>query len=469
MESKKLGIVVPYRDRYVHLQIFKNHVKEFLESKNFNYELIVIEQDDAKNFNRGKLLNIGFTYAKKLKCDYVVFHDVDMIPVEVDYSYADFPIHLATNFISDDNTDRIIFDDYFGGVTLFPTSDFEKINGYSNEYWGWGFEDDDLLFRCVRKNVPLGIKEIRNVGGNTAALKFNGHNSYVKTRARIDVQNKPLTIFTSFYPDHLTLNPETLDDKFTIFSIPELNLSLNYNSYKRYNLEVNNYEDNFTYINSEIKENYKTNLTAVLNPEKRTAKLYQDGILIDSKEYIPQEIDYSFFNIYIGNFKDKNFFIGLVNSVAIFNKDLTEEEILDISTNEHFGLTQNFKNYNSSEHLVVYYDAKFIKNYRLINLGQSRESGEINGCEIVPYDFEKIIHKPVPFRRKSTFKLLPHEENGYVNGCWKDITTRYNQLRFHNEVTKGYRDTSTDGLSNLHFTEHSHTRVKNQTHVVVGI
>ena len=29
----------------------------------------------------------------------------------------------------------------------FTGEQFEKTNGYSNEYWGWGGEDDDLFMR----------------------------------------------------------------------------------------------------------------------------------------------------------------------------------------------------------------------------------------------------------------------------------------------------------------------------------
>ena len=121
-----------------------------------DFEIIVVEQSDDKPFNRGKLLNVGFLEAKRLECNYVVFHDVDMLPVDVDYSYSDIPIHLATNFISPpEEKERVLFDTYFGGVTMFPIDVFEDIDGYSNKYWGWGYEDDDLLYRCIKKGVNL--------------------------------------------------------------------------------------------------------------------------------------------------------------------------------------------------------------------------------------------------------------------------------------------------------------------------
>jgi glycosyltransferase involved in cell wall biosynthesis len=84
--SHKLGVIVPYRLRKVHLDIFVDKITEHLNNQNIDFEIIVVNQDNAKQFNRGMLLNIGYLYAKKLKCDYLVFHDVDMIPSDVDYS-----------------------------------------------------------------------------------------------------------------------------------------------------------------------------------------------------------------------------------------------------------------------------------------------------------------------------------------------------------------------------------------------
>jgi predicted glycosyltransferase involved in capsule biosynthesis len=150
--DKKLGVIVPFRNRYEQIGIFMERIQEYLYEKGIPFELIIVKQDDAKLFNRGMLLNIGFKEALKLECDYVVFHDIDMLPIDVDYSYSDHPVHLATNF---KDKKRELFDTYFGGVTLFPINEFRRINGYSNKYWGWGYEDDDLLLRCVKKNIEF--------------------------------------------------------------------------------------------------------------------------------------------------------------------------------------------------------------------------------------------------------------------------------------------------------------------------
>ena len=129
MTKSKIGIVVPYRNRREHLNHFIPSITSTLKKQNINYEVIIVEQADDKPFNRGKLLNIGVQRAKKLKCTYVALHDVDMLPQKVDYDIVDRPTHLATKFISDHKEKRVIFDGYFGGVTLFPIMDYYKING----------------------------------------------------------------------------------------------------------------------------------------------------------------------------------------------------------------------------------------------------------------------------------------------------------------------------------------------------
>jgi len=131
MDRHKLGIIIPYRRRVEQIDFFVKYMTNYLKDKNIRYEIIVIDQDDAKQFNRGILLNIGYVYAKKLKCDYIVFHDVDMIPIDVDYSYSDIPLHLATDFFTVENEKKsVIFEEYLGGVTMFTIYVVEKINGY---------------------------------------------------------------------------------------------------------------------------------------------------------------------------------------------------------------------------------------------------------------------------------------------------------------------------------------------------
>ena len=159
MSNHKLAIVVPYRDRREHLDIFLPHIQSFLKDKNIDYKIFVIEQSDDKPFNYGKLCNSAFHLLKD-EYDYFCFHDVDMLPSsdKADYSYKQYPTHLATRVQVHENT--LPYLQYLGGVLIIPKEDFILVNGYSNEYYGWGYADLDLLFRMEKAGVKLDSEYI---------------------------------------------------------------------------------------------------------------------------------------------------------------------------------------------------------------------------------------------------------------------------------------------------------------------
>ena len=148
--EEKLSIIIPYRDREEHLKIFLDVLPNKINVT--NYDIVIVEQGNNKPFNRAKLLNIGFDFKKDVS-DYFCFHDVDMIPEEVDYSYVTKPTHGFTG-VKHLNY-KLSANSNYGGVNFFNKEDFIKINGYSNEFWGWGGEDNDLLFRVKSKGFHL--------------------------------------------------------------------------------------------------------------------------------------------------------------------------------------------------------------------------------------------------------------------------------------------------------------------------
>lgn len=90
---KKFAVIVPFRDnkfqnRSGQLKKFVPEMTKFLNNgidrlglkDKREFIIIVVEQsDDGRKFNRGQLLNIGFNLAKGCGCDYVIFHDVDLL------------------------------------------------------------------------------------------------------------------------------------------------------------------------------------------------------------------------------------------------------------------------------------------------------------------------------------------------------------------------------------------------------
>jgi hypothetical protein len=428
----KLGVIIPYRNRYEHLAEFKTHIVEYLNKKNIQYELIIVQQDDARLFNRGMLLNIGFKEATKLKCDYVVFHDVDMLPIDVDYSYSDTPIHLAT--------DTIPFESYFGGITLFPSESFEKINGFSNLYWGWGFEDDDLRYRCIKNDVPF-----QNIIGDTFANEklpiFNGVDAYA-TIPNIINYNRSFKIELDINLDRVIYDVNKQFDIFPILSIKGYDLKLFYNSFNRFYLQLFDKKGNYYDVNSDIVTTSKNKILIEYNKKENVITFVLNDIanVIKLSDYI-----YNYSNtadIIIGTDDAKeNFFKGTINEFVLEQNDET---------------LIHYKNYGIDE-------------YKFTDISGNRNTGEFFNVYLDYFKPFVNHYSYIPFRRNSKLFKLEHDDCGFNDGRWRDDNSRWNQLRYNNEVQLGYHDDIADGLSTLKFQLYGKTKGNKITHLNVGI
>ena len=442
----KLAIIVPYRERSEQLEKFTSYIKQYLDNRKYDYYIIIVDQQDTKSFNRGKLLNIGFKEAVRKRCDYVVFHDVDMLPQKVDYTYSDIPLHLAT--------DDLPFEQYFGGITLFPVHEFERINGFSNKYWGWGFEDDDLRYRCLVNNVKLNtINTSVNVPPRTD-LKLNGNDANIELLNPINIKDS-FSILLDFIPEKNFYDHKKEEDKFTIFSIPGYDFSISYTSFNRYKLEYFDSKKQYHQIYSDIQNirNLPTKIYVTYNKNKKEISFYINNKLVNKAE--APNIFYPYNDeskAYLGSSKSsENFFKGFIRQAAFYKGALSKNELDSIFTNKHYSLTQNFEKYKSSHLLTTYYDTIFIKEYKLMDLSFNNNPGIILNCEIVKSEERLVDTQYIPFRKTSKIKHQKHESNGFIGTGWKDKTTRWNQLRFNNEVEKGFYKIEKDGLSDLTF------------------
>ncbi|KAG1686338.1 Beta-1,4-galactosyltransferase 1 [Nymphon striatum] len=150
LATQNVAIIVPYRNRTENLQIFVRWMHFFLQKQQLNYTIYIIEQDGTDQFNRGMLINIGYKEAKSVeKYNCYIFHDVDLIPLNVNNMYrcGNSPRHLSASVDSLQN--RLPYWQIFGGVSAMSEEQMEKVNGFANSYWGWGGEDDDVSRRQV--------------------------------------------------------------------------------------------------------------------------------------------------------------------------------------------------------------------------------------------------------------------------------------------------------------------------------
>lgn len=148
-------ILIPYRDRAMHLDYFLKNSAPLLHEQLPDTRIVVVEQTaDNRLFNRGKLLNVGFGLYKD-KTTYFITHDVDVNPK-----------HTILNAYKEEIADNVVKGIYtsacntLGGIIKIKSSAIHRCNGFPNDFWGWGVEDKALQNRCdffglVKKTTVL--------------------------------------------------------------------------------------------------------------------------------------------------------------------------------------------------------------------------------------------------------------------------------------------------------------------------
>lgn len=147
-----LIVVIPYRNREANLAKLLPVLRAHLAP--LPHRIVVAEQAGTELFNKGRLFNAAVDLHRSEDA-YFCFHDVDMIPESplCDYSLPTYPTLVAQHCSQFGY--RLPYPGFFGGVTLLRKEHFIRVNGFSNEFWGWGCEDDDMMNRVRHHRLPV--------------------------------------------------------------------------------------------------------------------------------------------------------------------------------------------------------------------------------------------------------------------------------------------------------------------------
>jgi len=449
----KLGVCVPYRNREAHLHEFIPKVGKYLKNQGIDFQMYFCHQVDDKLFNRGATKNIAAKHAIEDGCDYVVFHDIDMIPEEgTDYSYPEEgPRHIATK-ISQMGYE-LKYHEYFGGAVLFTKEHLQATNGYSNNYWDWGMEDDDLFWRCHVEGLTNDTYLTKLE--NQKYIKFNGKNSYgkipFKTKLRdLTAKSHTVSILCRSYqqpeknPIFLIGDKKTKYIEYPIFRIPGYDYGLSFNNSKALTLTYWNTFNQHNYMWVKRYDKQWSWVTAVFNSNEQLTHLYLNGTEVDSKggygsssplSYKGKLKKYGPNDIYIGTSPSQSetstskYYKGDIAKIYAWTAALNTSQLENI----HKEIPQ--------EELVL--DIDFNNPKDEIFLNNTEE-------QIETFNIPNSI---LPFRKEGKFTCLPHEDEGIVGGVFKKgETTAANERRYVLQMQQGKVQHKEDGISTLKYT-----------------
>ena len=438
----KLGICIPYRDigdgvRKKHLDTLVPYLEEFFGERNIDFRIYIGHQVDDKQFNRSGTKNVAFLAAKEDGCDYVAFHDVDMLPTDdVDYSYpGETPKQIATYLSQWDYTLRDV--EYFGGVVLFTIEQFEAVNGYHTNYWGWGMEDDDLFWRCYLKGYYK--PDLVPGPGHKKVLQFDGFTTYIEVPPSTTLNEVPEKSFKvemmvkgevkTDEEEYLIGGDNSQYIKYPILCKQGWDFDIAYNNSRAYSTSLWTWKNEHMYSWVKRYSGLWSKVNLEVNVREGIRKLYINDVQYDEKFGIQQTEQK--LTDRLKRYPPKPFYIGRNAPNSWGN-----------IRNFFKGEMAYIKIYNHQNKLILHYDFdKSYKGDKVLDLSGNDNHGRLFLYEgkVKKADISELMNTLVPDRRYGTMECMPHEDEGIVDGSFQgDIkATARNELIYRKQMQKG--------------------------------
>ena len=467
----KLAVILPYNQDYI--DNFTEHFGAVVEQKDFYYKLVFIKQrTSGRPINKGKLFNIGYSLMKD-KFDYFCFHDIDFIPLSnFDYTPNDYPISLYNGLhpiefgehegIEDFNDFDLVNDTHFGGALIFDKRHFEMINGYSNDYWGLGFEDRDLLLRMVTKGVRLKSiiekplrKSFASYNGRMSYSYITPHNNMLR-KTTMDSFTMSIWFRINDYPEH-GADVDNNRCEYFLFGRPGYHTGLSITHEGRLKGVVWNKSDRPSLVFSKpVRRNEWNHASMVVELESLSLHLYLNGELSQTTSVSAELKDYLGKNFFIGvgnpdSNSWRNFFKGDIAELGLWDTSLTDTEISKIYND---GITSRLGKYTTSHIPVLHHN--FDCGYDDIVFDMSGNGNHL---------FNKNVELGKKWTKTSEERYLPYRREGYYGyiGNVEELTElrnptdsthpaiTHNRNIFNKKISNFENGIKKDGLNNTKF------------------
>jgi len=167
-KNQRLAILIPFRGE-ANMESFAElcaRLPAHLDAQETEFHLLAVNQADGHPFNRAALANAavsvlagagrraGLRVGDRRPFDCLAIHDVDRFPVSslINSSCAPLAAHY---YRCSSPTPHVLHpESYTGGVLLLRPTLYRAVNGFSNDFWGWGHEDNEFYLRLRSCGLP---------------------------------------------------------------------------------------------------------------------------------------------------------------------------------------------------------------------------------------------------------------------------------------------------------------------------